>query len=158
MGFENGWCSILVLGARKPWYNLLISIPKKKWKKKFKSSFLSFSFLDCPDLECTMTVWLVLSLNYPVLIFTWYAGKFIIGYAPICGMKEYYIACVCDELYIPPSAYVGLYGVLVNASFFGGNSLYAYVCVWKENWINYWLTLCKSLQFLSTTTLHHISF
>ncbi|KAL0431078.1 UNVERIFIED_CONTAM: Serine protease SPPA, chloroplastic [Sesamum radiatum] len=48
------------------------------------------------------------------------SGKFITGYVPACGVKEYYIGCACDELYAPPSAYVGLYGLLVQASFLGG--------------------------------------
>lgn len=39
---------------------------------------------------------------------------------PTCGMKEYYIGSACDELYAPPSAYVELYGLLVQASFLGG--------------------------------------
>ncbi|PIM97174.1 hypothetical protein CDL12_30357 [Handroanthus impetiginosus] len=48
------------------------------------------------------------------------SGKFIIGYVPACGVKEYYIGCACEELYAPPSAYVGLYGLLVQASFLRG--------------------------------------
>ncbi|KAL3824791.1 hypothetical protein ACJIZ3_020820 [Penstemon smallii] len=48
------------------------------------------------------------------------SGKFIVGYVPTCRVKEYYIGCVCDELYVPPSAYVGLNGLLVQASFLGG--------------------------------------
>ncbi|KAL7114772.1 hypothetical protein ACP275_04G142200 [Erythranthe tilingii] len=48
------------------------------------------------------------------------SGKFIIGYMPACGVKEYYIGSACDELYAPPSAYVGLYGLLAQASFLGG--------------------------------------
>ncbi|XP_057951947.1 serine protease SPPA, chloroplastic [Malania oleifera] len=48
------------------------------------------------------------------------SGKFIVGYAPACGEKEYYLACACDELYAPPSAYFALYGLAVQASFFGG--------------------------------------
>ncbi|KAL4185606.1 hypothetical protein AMTRI_Chr10g231500 [Amborella trichopoda] len=48
------------------------------------------------------------------------SGKFIIGYVPICREKEYYLACACGELYIPPSAYIGLYGLQVQAAFLGG--------------------------------------
>ncbi|XP_051116774.1 serine protease SPPA, chloroplastic-like isoform X1 [Andrographis paniculata] len=48
------------------------------------------------------------------------SGKFIIGYVPTCGVKEYYIGCACEELYAPPTAYVELYGLLVQSSFFGG--------------------------------------
>ncbi|XP_068637985.1 serine protease SPPA, chloroplastic [Aristolochia californica] len=48
------------------------------------------------------------------------SGKFIVGYIPICGEKEYYLGCACGELYVPPSAYVALYGLTVQASFLGG--------------------------------------
>ncbi|KAG8387970.1 hypothetical protein BUALT_Bualt02G0076500 [Buddleja alternifolia] len=48
------------------------------------------------------------------------SGKFIVGYVPVCGEKEYYIGCACDELYAPPSAYFQLYGLTVQASFLGG--------------------------------------
>ncbi|KAH9722394.1 serine protease SPPA [Citrus sinensis] len=48
------------------------------------------------------------------------SGKFIIGYVPVCGEKEYYLACACEELYAPPSAYFSLYGLTVQASFLGG--------------------------------------
>ncbi|KAG6410601.1 hypothetical protein SASPL_128663 [Salvia splendens] len=48
------------------------------------------------------------------------SGKFIVGYVPVCGEKEYYIGSVCEELYAPPSAYFQLYGLTVQASFLGG--------------------------------------
>uniref|UniRef100_A0A1D1Z4I2 Protease 4 n=1 Tax=Anthurium amnicola TaxID=1678845 RepID=A0A1D1Z4I2_9ARAE len=48
------------------------------------------------------------------------SGKFIVSYLPICGEKEYYLACACEELYLPPSAYVALYGLTVQASFLRG--------------------------------------
>ncbi|XP_077237699.1 serine protease SPPA, chloroplastic-like [Tasmannia lanceolata] len=48
------------------------------------------------------------------------SGKFIVGYVPVCQEKEYYLGCACGELYAPPSAYVALYGLSVQASFFGG--------------------------------------
>ncbi|KAJ8752251.1 hypothetical protein K2173_003887 [Erythroxylum novogranatense] len=48
------------------------------------------------------------------------SGKFIIGYVPACREKEYYLACACDELYAPPSAYFSLYGLTVQASFLRG--------------------------------------
>ncbi|KAG6411146.1 hypothetical protein SASPL_129220 [Salvia splendens] len=51
------------------------------------------------------------------------SGKFIIGYVPTCGVKEYYIGSACEELYAPPNAYVGLYGFLVQASFLSGESV-----------------------------------
>lgn len=43
------------------------------------------------------------------------------GYMPICGEKEYYLACACGELYVPPSAYVSLLGLTVQQSFLRGN-------------------------------------
>ncbi|ONK69416.1 uncharacterized protein A4U43_C05F22630 [Asparagus officinalis] len=48
------------------------------------------------------------------------SGKFIVSYVPLCGEKEYYLACACGEVYMPPSAYVGLYGLAVQSSFLGG--------------------------------------
>ncbi|KAL9243332.1 hypothetical protein vseg_017232 [Gypsophila vaccaria] len=48
------------------------------------------------------------------------SGKFIVGYVPVCGEKEYYLACACEELYAPPSAYFQLYGLTVQGSFLGG--------------------------------------
>ncbi|KAL2479102.1 Serine protease SPPA [Forsythia ovata] len=48
------------------------------------------------------------------------SGKFVVGYVPACGEKEYYIGCACEELYAPPSAYFQLYGLTVSASFLGG--------------------------------------
>ncbi|KAJ4835523.1 hypothetical protein Tsubulata_046462 [Turnera subulata] len=48
------------------------------------------------------------------------SGKFVICYAPSCREKEYYLACACDEVYFPPSAYFSLYGLTVEASFLGG--------------------------------------
>ncbi|KAL7161069.1 hypothetical protein ACSBR2_041674 [Camellia fascicularis] len=48
------------------------------------------------------------------------SGKFIVGYAPACTEKEYYLACACEELYCPSSAYFSLYGLTVQASFLGG--------------------------------------
>ncbi|KAG0466381.1 hypothetical protein HPP92_017961 [Vanilla planifolia] len=46
--------------------------------------------------------------------------KFIVSYIPVCREKEYYLACACGEIYAPPSAYVALYGLSVQASFLGG--------------------------------------
>ncbi|XP_042426919.1 serine protease SPPA, chloroplastic-like [Zingiber officinale] len=48
------------------------------------------------------------------------SGKFIVSYVPVCREKEYYIACACGELYVPPSAYVGLYGLALQTTFVGG--------------------------------------
>ncbi|KAH9627542.1 hypothetical protein KSS87_008397 [Heliosperma pusillum] len=48
------------------------------------------------------------------------SGKFIVGYVPTCGEKEYYLACACEELYAPPSAYFKLSGFAVQGSFLGG--------------------------------------
>ncbi|XP_022769675.1 serine protease SPPA, chloroplastic-like isoform X1 [Durio zibethinus] len=48
------------------------------------------------------------------------SGKFIIAYIPACEEKEFYLACTCEEIYAPPSAYFSLYGLTVQASFLGG--------------------------------------
>ncbi|CAN1796276.1 Serine protease SPPA, chloroplastic [Linum perenne] len=48
------------------------------------------------------------------------SGKFIVAYTPTCREKEYYLACACSEVYVPPSAYFSLYGLTVQASFLGG--------------------------------------
>ncbi|XP_022737702.1 serine protease SPPA, chloroplastic-like isoform X2 [Durio zibethinus] len=48
------------------------------------------------------------------------SGKFIIAYIPACGEKEFYLACACEEIYAPSSAYFSLYGLTVQASFLGG--------------------------------------
>ncbi|WOL19897.1 hypothetical protein Cni_G28699 [Canna indica] len=48
------------------------------------------------------------------------SGKFIVSYAPICGEREYYLGSACGEFYVPPSAYVALYGLTVQSSFLGG--------------------------------------
>ncbi|KAM7280236.1 hypothetical protein ACFE04_007370 [Oxalis oulophora] len=48
------------------------------------------------------------------------SGKFVICFLPACREKEYYLACACQEIYAPPSAYFTLYGLSVEASFLGG--------------------------------------
>ncbi|XP_022135407.1 serine protease SPPA, chloroplastic [Momordica charantia] len=48
------------------------------------------------------------------------SGKFIVVYIPTCQEKEYYLACACEEIYAPPSAYVSLFGLTVQASFLRG--------------------------------------
>lgn len=48
------------------------------------------------------------------------SGKFIVAYVPTCREKEYYVACACDEIYAPPSAYFSLFGLTVQASFLSG--------------------------------------
>ncbi|KAE8099775.1 hypothetical protein FH972_017729 [Carpinus fangiana] len=48
------------------------------------------------------------------------SGKFIVAYVPACREKEYYVACACDEIYAPPSAYFSLFGLTVQASFLRG--------------------------------------
>ncbi|RLN08788.1 serine protease SPPA, chloroplastic [Panicum miliaceum] len=48
------------------------------------------------------------------------SGKFVVGYMPVCGEKEYYLACACGELYAPPSAYVALFGLTVQQTFLRG--------------------------------------
>ncbi|KAK7388818.1 hypothetical protein VNO78_23645 [Psophocarpus tetragonolobus] len=48
------------------------------------------------------------------------SGKFIVAYVPSCREKEYYIACACEEIYAPPSAYFSLFGLAVQAPFLRG--------------------------------------
>jgi len=55
-----------------------------------------------------------------ILFYATFAGKFIVGYLPVCEEKEYYLACACEELYAPPSPYFQLYGLTVQEAFLGG--------------------------------------
>ncbi|XP_061347679.1 serine protease SPPA, chloroplastic-like [Gastrolobium bilobum] len=48
------------------------------------------------------------------------SGKFVVAYVPSCQEKEYYLACECEEIYAPPSAYFSLFGLTVQASFLRG--------------------------------------
>ncbi|KAM3751169.1 hypothetical protein ACB098_04G088500 [Castanea mollissima] len=48
------------------------------------------------------------------------SGKFIVAYVPACREKEYYLACACEEIYAPSSAYFSLFGLTVQASFLRG--------------------------------------
>ncbi|CAL0307162.1 unnamed protein product [Lupinus luteus] len=48
------------------------------------------------------------------------SGKNVVAYVPSCREKEYYLACACDEIYAPPSAYFSLFGLTVQASFVRG--------------------------------------
>ncbi|KAJ1428125.1 Peptidase S49 [Sesbania bispinosa] len=48
------------------------------------------------------------------------SGKFVVAYVPLCQEKEYYLACACEEIYAPPSAYFSLFGLTVQASFLRG--------------------------------------
>lgn len=43
---------------------------------------------------------------------------------PLCQEKEYYLACACDEIYSPPSAYFSLFGLTVQASFLRGKMIF----------------------------------
>ncbi|KAI7987169.1 hypothetical protein LOK49_LG13G00174 [Camellia lanceoleosa] len=43
---------------------------------------------------------------------------------PLHVEREYYLACACEELYCPPTAYFSLYGLTVQASFLGASSGY----------------------------------
>ena len=48
------------------------------------------------------------------------SGKLVVAYVTSIGVKEYYIACVCEEIYAPPSAYVSLFGFTLQATFYKG--------------------------------------
>ncbi|KAI7983127.1 Glucose-6-phosphate 1-dehydrogenase 5, cytoplasmic [Camellia lanceoleosa] len=43
---------------------------------------------------------------------------------PLHVEREYYLACACEELYCPPTAYFSLYGLTVQASFLGASNGY----------------------------------
>ncbi|KEH32710.1 signal peptide peptidase family protein [Medicago truncatula] len=51
------------------------------------------------------------------------SGKLVVAYVTSIGVKEYYIACVCEEIYAPPSAYVSLFGFTLQATFYKANRL-----------------------------------
>jgi len=48
------------------------------------------------------------------------AGKFTTAYMEIATEKEYYLAAACEEVFIPPSAYISLKGVALSGTFLGG--------------------------------------
>lgn len=77
--------------------------------------------------------YLFMSIEY-VAVSNFFVGKFIVSYVPICGEKEYYLASACGELYVPPSAYVALYGLTVGSSFLGGKfiTLSCYNCLLRD--------------------------
>jgi len=46
--------------------------------------------------------------------------KFTMAYMELASEREYYIACACEEVYIPESAYVSLRGLSVSGTFLRG--------------------------------------
>lgn len=48
------------------------------------------------------------------------SGKFSVAFLTMGGEKEYYLASSCEEIYVPPSAYVGLRGLSVTGTFLRG--------------------------------------
>lgn len=48
------------------------------------------------------------------------AGKFSMCYSELPGMKEYYIMSACEEIYVPPGAYLSVRGIAVSGSFLRG--------------------------------------
>ncbi|KAF5796079.1 putative peptidase S49, ClpP/crotonase-like domain superfamily [Helianthus annuus] len=60
--------------------------------------------------------------------------KFIIGYAPVWHEKEYYLGCVCDELYAPPSAYFSLYVFFLEEHRFMQVSVFEKIGVEPQAW------------------------
>jgi protease-4 len=54
-------------------------------------------------------------------------GKFVVAYVPSCREKEYYIACACEEIYAPPSAYFSLFGLTVQAGFVRGTLILLFI-------------------------------
>lgn len=49
-----------------------------------------------------------------------FVGKCVVAYLPSIREKEYYIACACEEIYAPPSAYVHLFRFTVQGTFVRG--------------------------------------
>lgn len=100
------------------WYSKLISfLPSFFFFFEilfFVSNESSGEFVSLIAID-SMFLLIIRSLNS-----TFDAGKFIISYTPSCGEKEYYLASACEEIYAPPSAYVSLYGLAVQASFLRG--------------------------------------
>eukprot|EP00245_Coleochaete_scutata_P009806 TRINITY_DN3318_c0_g2_i1.p1 TRINITY_DN3318_c0_g2~~TRINITY_DN3318_c0_g2_i1.p1 ORF type:complete len:675 (-),score=159.34 TRINITY_DN3318_c0_g2_i1:158-1915(-) len=48
------------------------------------------------------------------------SGKLCMAYMAVGGEKEYYVACACGEIYVPPEGYVALRGLTVGGTFLGG--------------------------------------
>jgi protease IV len=48
------------------------------------------------------------------------SGKPTIAYMKRGGEKEYYLACLCDEIYVPPTAQLFLRGLSVQGQFLRG--------------------------------------
>ena len=46
------------------------------------------------------------------------------AYVPECCEEEYYLACACEEIYVPSSAYFSLFGLTVEASFLRGKLIF----------------------------------
>ena len=72
------------------------------------------------------------------------AGKFLVGYMPVGGEKEYYLATSCPELYVPPGAYISITGLKVQGQFLGGKYdliyiLYFFLCS------AYWPPFCVDI-------------
>lgn len=60
-----------------------------------------------------------------------FVGKFVVAYVPTCQEKEYYLACACEEIYAPPSAYFSLFGLTVQASFLRGKLILLFPAFFK---------------------------
>lgn len=48
------------------------------------------------------------------------SGKFCVAYMEVASEKEMYVAAACEEVYLPPSAYISLKGVAVSGTFVRG--------------------------------------
>eukprot|EP00240_Pyramimonas_obovata_P005752 CAMPEP_0118943552 /NCGR_PEP_ID=MMETSP1169-20130426/38547_1 /TAXON_ID=36882 /ORGANISM="Pyramimonas obovata, Strain CCMP722" /LENGTH=318 /DNA_ID=CAMNT_0006888835 /DNA_START=52 /DNA_END=1004 /DNA_ORIENTATION=- len=48
------------------------------------------------------------------------SGKFCMAYMEVASEKEFYVAAACEEIYVPPSAYLSLRGVSVSGTFLRG--------------------------------------
>ncbi|KAI7985254.1 hypothetical protein LOK49_LG14G00359 [Camellia lanceoleosa] len=85
---------------------------------------------------------------------------------PLHVEREYYLACACEELYCPPSAYFSLYGLTVQASFLGdvmkvtlANARNAYKQFRDRQRYSKSMTVCSQLMYTNGgkifQSLHH---
>lgn len=78
---------------------------------------ISGVFLQIEPLDCG---WGKIEEICRHILFYKKSGKFIVSYMTVGGEKEYYLARTCGELYVPPGAYITLFGLKVQAAFLGG--------------------------------------
>ncbi|KAI7736142.1 hypothetical protein M8C21_009733 [Ambrosia artemisiifolia] len=105
------WREIRLLAESKPVVASMVDVAAT-YDPRISAVYLEIETLDCG--------WgIIEEIRRHILDFR-KSGKFIVGYSPAWGEKEYYIGCACEELYSPPSAYFSLYGLTAQANFYGG--------------------------------------